>query len=159
MVCFLGSEHYSWLRDSKMVPKLVNLGISGSADELTEYISWFTAWIDIREASDEKAINGAFPPAVGKKAFSLLNSKGPSASPQATPGRTPFHALARNPIKTVRDFIVRLQHQSYECNFQKHLDVVLRDRLMARINKTELQREVLYENDTLVPASMGRLRT
>ncbi len=100
-----------------MDPKLVNLGISGSADEITEYINRLTLRIDIRETSDEKAINGALLPAVRKEAFTLLNSRGDYASRQASPGRTQFHTLARNPIKTVRDFIVRLQHQSYECNF------------------------------------------
>ncbi len=35
-----------------------------------------------------------------------------------------------------------------KCNFQEHLDVALRDRLVAGINKTELHRNLFFGKDT-----------
>ncbi len=55
-----------------MDPKVENLDINGSAEEITEYIDWFNFWIDTNEASYKKAIKGPFLAAVGKKAFTLL---------------------------------------------------------------------------------------
>ncbi len=54
-----------------MNPKLENLDVNSSADEITEYIDRFNFWIDTKETSDDKAIKGAFLTAVGKEAFTL----------------------------------------------------------------------------------------
>ncbi len=51
-------------------------------------------------------------------------------------------------MKTAREFVVRIQQQASKCNFQEHLDVALRDRLVAGINRAELQRKLLSEKDT-----------
>ncbi len=50
---------------SRIDPKLENLDVSVSADEILEYIVRFNFWIDSRESSDDKAIKGAFLTAVG----------------------------------------------------------------------------------------------
>ncbi len=51
--------------------------------------------------------------------------------------------------KTIKgEFVVRIQQQASKCNFQEHLDVALRDRLVAGINRPELQRKLLSEKDT-----------
>ncbi len=46
------------------------------------------------------------------------------------------------------EFVVRIQRQASKCNSQEHLDVALRDRLVAGINRPELQRRLLSEKDT-----------
>ncbi len=49
------------------------------------------------------------------------------------------------------EIIVRLQRlnpNASKCNFEGHLDVALRDRLLAGINGPELQRKLLSEKDT-----------
>ncbi len=61
--------------------------------------------------------------------------------------RTKFHALVRNANRTVREFVVRIQQQASKCNFQEHLHVALRDRLVAGINRPELQRKRIFEKD------------
>ncbi len=124
-----------------MNPKLENLDVNSSADEIAEYIDRF--WIDTKETSDDKAIKGAFLTAVGKEAFTLLKTL---VYPKALRDvsiteiqeallrhvrpaqfelveRARFHTLIRNPNETVREFIVRLQHQASKCNFEGHLDV------------------------------------
>ncbi len=62
--------------------------------------------------------------------------------------RAKFHTLVRSAIETLREFVVRIQQQAAKCNFQEHLDVALRDRLVAGINRPELQRMLLSEKDT-----------
>ncbi len=57
-----------------MDPKLENLDVNSSVDEIGEYIDRFNFWIDIRETSDDKAIKGAFLTEVGKGAFTLLKT-------------------------------------------------------------------------------------
>ncbi len=57
-----------------MDPKLENLDVNSSADEIVEYIDRFNFWIDTKETSDNKAIKGAFLTAVGKEAFTLLKT-------------------------------------------------------------------------------------
>ncbi len=57
-----------------MGPKLENLDVNMSADEIGEYIDRFYFWFDTRETSDDEAIKGAFLTAVGKEAFTLLNT-------------------------------------------------------------------------------------
>ncbi len=51
----------------------------------------------------------------------------------------------------MREFAVRIQQQASKCNFQEHLDVALRDRLVAGINRPELQRRLLSEQNTSFP--------
>ncbi len=46
-----------------------------------------------------------------------------------------FHTLVRNPFETVHESVVLARQQASKCNFQEHLDVALRDRLVAVINK------------------------
>ncbi len=55
-----------------MDPKLENLDVNSSADEIAEYIDRLNFWIDTKETSDDKAIKCAFVTAVGKEAFTLL---------------------------------------------------------------------------------------
>ncbi len=55
-----------------MDPKLENLDVNSSADEIAEYIDRFN--FDTKETSDDKAIKGAFLTAVGKEAFTLLKT-------------------------------------------------------------------------------------
>ncbi len=43
-----------------MDPKLKNLDVNSSADEIGEYIDRFNFWIDTKETSDVKAIKSAF---------------------------------------------------------------------------------------------------
>ncbi len=57
-----------------MNPKLENLDVNSSADEIAEYIDRFNFWIDTKETSDDKANKGAFLTAVGKEAFTLLKT-------------------------------------------------------------------------------------
>ncbi len=57
-----------------MNPKLENLDVNSSADEIAEYIDGFNFWIDTKEISDDKAIKGAFLTAVGKETFTLLKT-------------------------------------------------------------------------------------
>ncbi len=52
-----------------MNPKLENLDVNSSADEIVEYTDRVNFWIDTKETSDDKAIKGAFLTAVGKEAF------------------------------------------------------------------------------------------
>ncbi len=114
---------------SRMNPKLENLDVNSSADEIAEYINRFNFWIDTKETSDDKAIKGAFPTAVGKEAFTLLKTLAyPKTLRDASiteiqeallrhvrPAqfelveRARFHTLIRNPNETVREFIIRLQ--------------------------------------------------
>ncbi len=129
---------------------------------------WFNFWIDTRGTSDEKAIKGSFLTAAGKEAFSLLRTLVyPNTLRDASIAeilgallrhvrpaqfelveRAKFHTLVRIPNETVREFVVRIQQQSSKCNFQDHLDVALRDRLVAGINRPELQRRLLSKKDT-----------
>ncbi len=57
-----------------MDPKLENVDGNSSPDEIAEYRDRFNFWIDTKETSDDKAIKGAFPTAVGKevKCYTLL---------------------------------------------------------------------------------------
>ncbi len=50
------------------------LDVNSSADEIVEYIESFNFWIDTKETSDDKPIQGAFPTAIGKEAFTLLKT-------------------------------------------------------------------------------------
>ncbi len=59
---------------NRMDPKLENLDVNSSADEIAEYIDRFNFWIDTKETSVDKAIKGAFLTAVGKEAFTLLKT-------------------------------------------------------------------------------------
>ncbi len=140
-----------------MDPKLENLDVNSSAVEIVEYIGRLNFWIDTKETSDEKAIKGAFLTAVGKEAFTLLKTLVyPKTLGDASitdiqeallchvrPSqfelveRARFQTLIRSPNETVRDFVVRLQRQAFKCNFEGHLDVALRDRLVAGINRPE----------------------
>ncbi len=61
----------NWCIVCNVDPKLENLNVNGSADEITEYIDWFNFWIDTNEASYKKAIKGPFLAAVRKKTFAL----------------------------------------------------------------------------------------
>ncbi len=151
-----------------MDPKLECLDINCSADEVAGYVGRFNFWIDTRGTSDERAIKGAFLTAVGKDAFSLLKTlvyrktlRDASIAEiqgallrHARPAqfelveRARFHTMARSANETVREFVVRIQQQAIKCNFQEHLDVALRDRLVAGINRLELQRRFLSEKDT-----------
>ncbi len=151
-----------------MDPKLVNLDVNMSADEIAEYIDRFNFWIDTRETSDDKAIKGAFLMAVGKEAFALLKTLvcpktlrdasiteiQESLLRHVRPAqfelveRAKFHALIRNPNETLREFIVRFQFKPFKCNFEGHLDMALRDRLVVGTNRPELQRNFLSEKDT-----------
>ncbi len=54
-----------------MDPKLENLSITSSTDEKAD---GFNFWVDTRETSDEKAIQGTFLTAFGKEAFPLLKT-------------------------------------------------------------------------------------
>ncbi len=151
-----------------MDPKHECLNINCSADEVAEYIDRFNFWIDTRGTSDETAIKGAFHTAVGKDAFSLLRTLVyPKTLRDASIAeirgallrhvrpaqfelveRAKFHTLVRSANETVREFVVRIQQQASKCNFQEHLDVAQRDRLVAGINRPELQRRLLSEKDT-----------
>ncbi len=112
-------------------------------------------WIDTRGTSDEKAIKGAFPTAVGKEAFTPLRSlvypktlrdvlvaeiqeallRRVKPSQFELLERANFHTLVRNPNETLRKFVVRIQRQESKCNFQEYLGVALRDRLVAGIHR------------------------
>ncbi len=50
------------------------LDVNSSADEIVEYIERFNFWIDTKETSDDKPIQGAFPTTVRKEAFTLLKT-------------------------------------------------------------------------------------
>ncbi len=150
-----------------MESKLECLNFNCSADEVEEYIDRFNFWIDTRGTSDEKAIKGAFLTAVGKDAFSLQRALVypktlRDASIAETQGallrhvrpaqlelveRPKFHTLVRSAYETVREFVVHIQKQASKCNFQEHLDVALRDQLVAGINRPELQRRLLSDKD------------
>ncbi len=52
-----------------------------------------------------------------------------------------FNLVDRNLNGTVRECVVPVQHQDTKCNFQKHLDVALRDGLVTGINRAELHRK------------------
>ncbi len=139
-----------------------------TADKIAEYIDRFNFWIDTKESSEDKAIKGAFLTAVGKEAFTLLKTLVyPKTWREASireiqeallrhvrPAqfklveRAKFHTLIRNPNETVREFIVCPQRQASKCNFEGHLHVAVRDRLVAGINWPELQRKLLSEKDT-----------
>ncbi len=41
-----------------MAPKLENLDVNMSADEIAEYIDRFNFWVDTKETSDDRAITG-----------------------------------------------------------------------------------------------------
>ncbi len=43
-----------------MNPKLDNLDVNMSANEIGGYIDWFNFWIDTRETSVDNAIKGGF---------------------------------------------------------------------------------------------------
>ncbi len=66
MVYYTKSHHVFSLRNdksgdaSRMDPKLENLDVSSSADDIGEYVDRFNFWIDTRETSDDKAIKGSF---------------------------------------------------------------------------------------------------
>ncbi len=145
-----------------------------STDEVAEYIDRFNFWIDTRGTSDEKAFKGVFIKAVGKGASTLLRTLVyPKTLRDASIAdiqeallrhvrpaqfelveQAMFHTLVRNPNEIVREFGVRIQRQASKCNFQEHLDVTVRNRLVAGINRPELQRKLLSEKDT----SFQRLR-
>ncbi len=145
-----------------------NLDVNSSTDEIAEYIDRFNFWIDTKETSDDKVIKGAFLTAAGEEAFTLLKTLVyPKTLRDASiteiqeallrhvrPAqfelveRARFHTLIRSLNETVREFIVRLQRQASKCNFEGHLDVALRDRLAAGINRTELQKKLLSETNT-----------
>ncbi len=57
-----------------MNPKLENLDVNSSADEIAEYKDRFNFWIDTKETGDDKAIKGAFLTAVVNEAFTLLKT-------------------------------------------------------------------------------------
>ncbi len=57
-----------------MDPKIEDLDINCSADEIAKYIDRFNFQIDTKGTSDEKAIKGAFLTPVGKEAFALLRT-------------------------------------------------------------------------------------
>ncbi len=150
-----------------MDPKQECLDMNCSADEGTKYIDRFNFWIDTRGTSDEKVFKEAFITAFGKKAFSLLRTLvNPKTLRDASIAeiqeallqhvrpaqfelvkRMKFHTLVRNPYETVREFGVHIQRQPSKCNFQEHLDVTIRNRLAAGIDRPELQRKLLSKKD------------
>ena len=59
--------------------------------------------------------------------------------------RDKFNNLVRKQNETFRQFIVNVKHQAAKCNFGANLETVLRDRLVAGCNDTEVKRKLLAE--------------
>ena len=61
--------------------------------------------------------------------------------------RAKFHGLIRQPQQSYRDFVLQIQRQAAKCAFRDSLPEQLRDRLVAGINNSELQRKLLLTSD------------
>ncbi len=117
-----------------MNQKLENLGINGSANEITEYINRCNSWIDTRETFDVREIKGAsLQTLVSHKTLNdasiteiqetLLRRVRPAQLELVK--RVKFYMLVRNHNETVCDSVVRLQRQASKCNFHEQTGITL----------------------------------
>ena len=60
--------------------------------------------------------------------------------------RATFNSLVRKQGQDIKDFIRLLQRQAAKCEFGNNLQDQLRDRLLAGINDTQLQKKLLLED-------------
>lgn len=143
--------------------QLCELDISCTALEIEEYIDRFSFWCDSQENLSEKASKGAFLTTIGGSAYSLVKTILFPKSLQESSlkeiqsalikhfepvnfeaaERARFNLLVRDSSETIRDFVLKLQKQASKCNFGDQLQDALRDRLIAGINNTILQKKML----------------
>ena len=145
------------------LPSIEQLNLQASPAEIEEWVERFELWSSIRK--DVKKENQAvfFLTAGGRDLYSLMKNLAfprlPAELPfdelkrlllqhvlpvnfQATE-RAKFNTLVRSSSTSCREFILQLQKQASRCNFGEKLEENLRDRLIAGINNSELQRKLL----------------
>ena len=142
---------------------LENLPIDASARDVQDYIERFEIWCLTQETLWEERKVAFFLNSIGKDAYSLLKNLVYPDTPISLPldklrkallqhvqpvtfeaaERSKFHMLVRNSDQQFRGFILQLQTQAAKCNFGDQLDTQLRDRLIAGINDSNLQRQLL----------------
>ena len=149
------------------LPIIEQLNLRASPAEVEEWVERFELWSSIRKEVKKENQSTYFLTAGGRELYSLLKNlaypKPPASLPfpelkelllqhilpvnfQATE-RAKFNTLTRSPNTACREFILTLQKQASRCNFGDRLEENLRDRLIAGINKVELQRKMLMKPD------------
>ena len=59
--------------------------------------------------------------------------------------RDKFNNLVRGSTETFRQFIVNVKHQAAKCNFGANLEIMMRDRLVAGCNNSQVKRKLLAQ--------------
>uniref|UniRef100_A0A183A0T2 Retrotrans_gag domain-containing protein n=1 Tax=Echinostoma caproni TaxID=27848 RepID=A0A183A0T2_9TREM len=116
-----------------------------------------------RSNPDEEKKSAFFLNAAGKNAYKLIKNLAYPSLPVSVPyddlkslllqhvkptnfeasERAKFHSMVRNPNQGIPEFILDLLTQAAKCDFGDLLDMQLKDRLIAGINNTVLQNELL----------------
>ncbi|VDP75138.1 unnamed protein product [Echinostoma caproni] len=139
------------------------LDIHSNSRYVEDYLERFEIWCLTRKSLDAEKKTAHFLSAVWKEAYVLIKHLAFPESPiqlkyeelkdlllkhfqsvnfEATE-RAKFHCLACDPNQSVRDFILQLQTQAAHCNFKNQLQTQLRNKLIAGINCSELQQQLL----------------
>ena len=107
-------------------------------------ISWYVTLIG-KEAYDLLKVL-AFPDSITCKSVAelqkLLRDYLRPTHYEATK-RARFHNLSRRSDETQRGFLLRIQRQAAKCNFGTDLQTQMRDRIVAGVNDSELQKRLL----------------
>ncbi|CAH8548112.1 unnamed protein product [Schistosoma rodhaini] len=139
------------------------LDINSDFNAFEEYMERFEIWALTKEDDEDFNIVAHFPTFIGQEAYSLLKTLTYPDKPISLPyttlkelllnhvkctsfecrERAKFHKMIRQNYQKVKDFILELQRQAAKCNFGDKLHVHLSDRLIAGINISGLEKELL----------------
>lgn len=142
---------------------LESLDLNCNARDIEDYFERFEIWWLTRSKPDEEKKSAFFLNAAGRKAYSLIKNLAYPAAPVTVEyeklkslllqhvkptnfeasERAKFHSMVRDPNTGIREFILELLTQAAKCDFGDLLDMQLKDRIVAGINNTVLQNELL----------------
>ena len=66
--------------------------------------------------------------------------------------RANFHKITRETNETMRNFLLRLQQQASRCGFGDQLKTKIRDRIVAGVNNTDIEKKLLIPDLTMEKA-------
>ena len=145
------------------VPAIEQINLRADPSAIEDWVERFELWCSINPKVKETNQSTYFLTAGGGELYTLMKNLAVPKSPatckfedlkltllkhvlpvnfQATE-RAKFNSMVRSSNTNFRDVFVQLQAQAMRCNFGDHLDEHLRDRLIAGVNNTEVQRRLL----------------
>ena len=159
-------EYYIWRRG--MAPlNLEPLDINSGFRQIEDYLERFEIWCLTQDNLAAEKEAAFFLSVIGKDAYALLKNLVYPSVPISLSYKTlkdmllrhvkpasfecaeraKFHLMQRSENQGIREFILQLQTQAALCDFNKDLEIQLRDRLIAGINIPVLQRQLLVLPD------------